>query len=78
MQITKYENFKNQCNLLSMENEIRFISFVKREQNFGWGVQAFHAYSNSVHSRRVTDLFKKNLDVRIHSINKSADNREIL
>ena len=44
--------------------------------NFGWEGQAFHACSDYVH--RVTILFKKNLDVLIHSIKMSVDGRKIL
>lgn len=45
--------------------------------NFGCG-QAFHAYSDSIHIKGVTDLFKTILDGRIHSINKFPDSRTIL
>ena len=56
------------------------IHFIKKNMktNTILVVDAFHAYSDSVHFKGVTDLFKTILDRRILSINKFADGRTIL
>ena len=58
--------------------ETHFIQKNEYKYNARWFGESYHCFSDSSFSRRVSILFRKNLQVEILNIHKSIDGRKLL
>lgn len=73
-----YEWLKlSQCDVILLQ-ETHFIEKNELKYNTGWYGKIFHSFSDSSHSKGVSVLFRKNLNVEILNVKKSIDGRKIL
>lgn len=67
----------SQCDVILLQGT-HFIEKNELKYNVGWHWKNFHSFSDSLHNKGVSVLFRKNLTVEILNVKISNDGRKIL